>query len=302
MGGDNLLLFVNSTPASPSPHTFQKPFKFKHYPKARTGSGVFGMRSARAARQLDGGTGITRADGMRPRILYAEDSTASRVVTTALLRRMGCEVDAVEDGEEAFHRAEAASYDIILLDIEMPVMDGVTAARSIRALGGKPAATPILALSAFLADSTEFSHWRDAFDSALPKPANGNELRAAIEAALVNDAAPAPEAKDVSEAIAALASLRKGLTKGSWLQLMATAASEITHFACATAAAFEEGNGAGAKDAAHALKGLARSFAQTRLESAAHAFETTPTAATLATLAAVSTAAALHIKHWDPAE
>ncbi|NJM29056.1 MAG: response regulator [Rhizobiales bacterium] len=262
---------------------------------------VFGMRNASAARQR-GGAGITRADGMRPRILYAEDSTASRVVTTALLRRMGCEVDAVEDGEEAFHRAEAAPYDIILLDIEMPVMDGVTAARSIRALGGKSAETPILALSAFLADSTEFSHWRDAFDQALPKPANGNELRAAIEAALANDAAPAPETKDVCEAVAALGSLRKGLTRGSWFQLMAAAAGEMTHFASAAAAAFEAGSRNGAKDAAHALKGLARSFAQARLETAAQAFEETPTTANLALLAAAAAAAAIHIKQWDPAD
>jgi CheY-like chemotaxis protein len=259
------------------------------------------MRKASAARQLDGGTAITRADGLRPRILYAEDSTASRVVTTALLRRMGCEVDAVEDGEEAFHRAEAAPYDIILLDIEMPVMDGVTAARSIKALGGRSAATPILALSAFLADSTEFSHWRDAFDSALPKPANGNELRSAIEAALAHTPVPPSEQKDVSEAKAALASLRKGLTRGSWFQLMATAAGEMTHFASATAAAFEAGNASDAAEAAHALKGLARSFAQGTLEAAAQNFEYAPTAANLASLAAAAAGAAIHIKGWDPA-
>ena len=86
------------------------------------------------------------ADGTRPRVLYAEDSTASRIVTTAMLKRMGLEVDAVEDGELALRQAEKSSYDVILLDIEMPVMDGVTAARGIRALGGKTSKTPILAL------------------------------------------------------------------------------------------------------------------------------------------------------------
>ena len=126
------------------------------------------------------------ADGTRPRVLYAEDSTASRIVTTAMLKRMGLEVDAVEDGELALRHAEKSSYDVILLDIEMPVMDGVTAARGIRALGGKTSKTPILALSAFLADSTEFSHWRDAFDHALPKPANSNELHRAISGVLVS--------------------------------------------------------------------------------------------------------------------
>ena len=57
------------------------------------------------------------ADGTKPRVLYAEDSTASRIVTTAMLKRMGLEVDAVEDGELALRHAEKSSYDIILLDI-----------------------------------------------------------------------------------------------------------------------------------------------------------------------------------------
>src|SRR5476651_1318152 len=96
-----------------------------------------------------------RPDGSPRRVLYAEDQFTSRVVTTAMLERMGFEVDAVEDGELALSAARGDSYDVILLDIEMPVMDGVTAARSIRSELAHCAATPILALSAFLADSTE---------------------------------------------------------------------------------------------------------------------------------------------------
>ena len=113
-----------------------------------------------------------RADGTPRRVLYAEDQTSSRVVTTAMMKRMGFEVDAVEDGELALQRARTQTYDVILLDIEMPVMDGVTAARSIRQQLSHCNDTPILAMSAFLADSTEACDWRDAFDSALPKPAN----------------------------------------------------------------------------------------------------------------------------------
>jgi CheY-like chemotaxis protein len=73
-----------------------------------------------------------RSDGAKRRVLYAEDQTTTRVVTTALLERMGYEVVAVEDGELALEQAKLGNFDVILLDIEMPVMDGVTAARSIR--------------------------------------------------------------------------------------------------------------------------------------------------------------------------
>ncbi len=84
-------------------------------------------------------------NGSRPRILFAEDSETVRQVTAALLRRMGCDVDAVEHGEEALFHARQQAYDLVLLDINMPVMDGMIAAREIRALGGGAARTVVVA-------------------------------------------------------------------------------------------------------------------------------------------------------------
>ena len=102
---------------------------------------------------------------------------------------MGFEVEAVDDGEVAVEKAREGLYDIILLDIEMPVMDGVTAARIIRGEIDSHRNTPILALSAFLADSTEQSDWRNAFDTAVPKPANSNELQRAMARAIASHTA-----------------------------------------------------------------------------------------------------------------
>lgn len=124
------------------------------------------------------------ADGSRPRLLLAEDFESARILAAALLRRMGCDVDTAEHGEEALARARAARYDIILLDIEMPVMDGVSAAREIRSLSGDAGKTPLMALSAFLADTRRSRHWRDSFDLALAKPAGGVELQQAIQSLL----------------------------------------------------------------------------------------------------------------------
>ncbi len=59
-------------------------------------------------------------DGSRPRILLAEDSPAARVLTGALLKRIGCNVDAAEHGEEAVNYVKNGDYDLILMDIEMP--------------------------------------------------------------------------------------------------------------------------------------------------------------------------------------
>lgn len=205
---------------------------------------------------------IRHPDGRRPRVLYAEDSPGSRVVTTAILERMGLDVHAVEDGEHALHAAEKASFDIILLDIEMPVMDGVTAARGIRALGGDYATTPILALSAFLADSTEASHWRGAFDQAVPKPANGNELSCAIRKAL--DASPRQGISDVRVDVSAPGGiadgLRSSLAPGLWSRLALMAAGESMHYANAAAFAHECGDAETLRRCLHSLRGLALSF------------------------------------------
>ena len=213
------------------------------------------------------------ADGTRPRVLYAEDSTASRIVTTAMLKRMGLEVDAVEDGELALRHAEKSSYDVILLDIEMPVMDGVTAARGIRALGGKTSKTPILALSAFLADSTEFSHWRDAFDHALPKPANSNELHLAIRGVLNSGQEIQPVIVEPAKQGSILIGLRATLSRGTWVKLMTLAATESIHYANAAAAAFQANDAETTRRCVHALKGLARNFEVADLEKKAMEIE-----------------------------
>jgi CheY-like chemotaxis protein len=196
------------------------------------------------------------------RVLYAEDQTTSRIVTTAMLKRMGFDVDAVEDGELALERARHENYDVILLDIEMPVMDGVTAARSIRADLAHCKGTPILALSAFLADSTEHTKWRDAFDSALPKPANSNELLAAMRRALhyKDSQAAAPEIKQGGAPADLAQSLRGALSIGAWKRLVATAAEEMRQLTFTMGAGFEAGEPETIAHCADGLKGLGLNF------------------------------------------
>jgi CheY-like chemotaxis protein len=205
------------------------------------------------------GTSFNRADGQKCRVLYAEDQATARIVTTALLERMGFLVEAVEDGELAFEKAKLNAYDVILLDIEMPVMDGVTAARHIRASAAPCRETPILALSAFLADSTEQSIWRDAFDSALPKPANSNELHRALQRVLsARQITPAAATPDVP---AHWANLSSSLPAGTLAILMQAAAREINHLILAYGSCREGGDMETALHCRKALKSVAGSFA-----------------------------------------
>ncbi len=195
------------------------------------------------------------------RVLYAEDQTSSRVVTTALLQRLGYQVKAVEDGERAVECAREEFFDVILLDIEMPVMDGVTAARMIRSEETPCRNSPIVALSAFLADSTEASQWRDAFDSALPKPANSDQLQTVVTDALQKRALTAETL---------IEDLQTVLPRGAWTRLVESAAAEMHAITLTWAACVEAGDIDNVRKSQRALARLASNFCADEIAEAAN--------------------------------
>jgi CheY-like chemotaxis protein len=85
---------------------------------------------------------------LRGRVLLVEDNPVNALVAEASLRRLGLEVESVADGEGAVARATSDPFDLILMDCQMPEMDGFAATEAIRRLGGTAGATPIIALTA----------------------------------------------------------------------------------------------------------------------------------------------------------
>ena len=82
------------------------------------------------------------------RILVAEDYPVNQMIIEAMLRRLGHQVTIVANGQDAVDAVERQSFDLVLMDMEMPVMKGLEATRVIRARGGHAAETPIVALTA----------------------------------------------------------------------------------------------------------------------------------------------------------
>jgi CheY-like chemotaxis protein/HPt (histidine-containing phosphotransfer) domain-containing protein len=217
------------------------------------------------------------SDGSAPRVLLAEDSGAARILTAALLSRMGCKVDAVEHGEEAVLCARANDYDIIVLDIEMPVMDGVSAAQEIRASGGENANTPIVAFSAFLADTAKSGSVQSVFDQTLAKPAGRHAIRTILERALREKTSRQPPPLILSQTPEACAGhdylvdaegirrVRSNLPEVVWTGLVDTALGEVRESLILAESALDASDWDGLRYHCHKIKGIARTFAAPQL-------------------------------------
>ena len=125
---------------------------------------------------------------MDMRILVADDAPANRELVGAILCGLGLTVDVVEDGAQAVEAARAGIYDLILMDVHMPVMDGLDATRAIRAGGGSRARTPIIALTANV-QPEQAERCREAgMDAHVGKPIQIAELLRAMAAVMANTA------------------------------------------------------------------------------------------------------------------
>ena len=78
----------------------------------------------------------------------AEDNPVNRQVVAAFLDKLGCRHEMAENGAEAVKALREQTFDVVLMDISMPVLDGPSAARAIRALDGPAAQIPIIAVTA----------------------------------------------------------------------------------------------------------------------------------------------------------
>ncbi len=117
-------------------------------------------------------------------ILVVDDNATNRMVAEALCEMFDCTSECAEDGVEAVEAARTGRFDLILMDIRMPRMDGVEASKAIRAMPGPAGAVPIIALTANADPEDAKTYIESGMHSVVEKPIKPERLLQAINAAL----------------------------------------------------------------------------------------------------------------------
>ncbi|HKT52830.1 MAG TPA: response regulator [Caulobacteraceae bacterium] len=117
-------------------------------------------------------------------VLVVDDNATNRMVAEALCEMFECSCESVVDGIEALEAARSGRFDLILMDIRMPRMDGLEASRAIRALPGPAGAVPIIALTANADPEDAKAYIAGGMQCVVEKPIKPEQLLAAINAAL----------------------------------------------------------------------------------------------------------------------
>ena len=156
--------------------------------KGRGATFAFDLTAPRAVVEAETQSNVSDLSGFdlksAPHILIVDDNATNRVVAQALCEMFGCSSELAEDGLEALQAVQESRYDLVLMDIKMPRMDGVQATQAIRALPGAVGRVPIVALTAN-ADPEDAKHYLSiGMAAVVEKPIKPERLRMAMNAAL----------------------------------------------------------------------------------------------------------------------
>ncbi|SMF86324.1 PAS domain S-box-containing protein [Azospirillum oryzae] len=170
---------VDGVPQGLAHTTLNRPLRQSSLADCLTGLlSATGPAPPSAASVTDAGAEETSRRG---RILLAEDNRTNQLFATTLLRKLGYTVEVAEDGEQAVAAACRGGFDLVLMDVQMPGMDGLEAAQAIRARGGAMASLPIIALTADAMPGTRELCLRAGMSDYLTKPISRAGLLAALD-------------------------------------------------------------------------------------------------------------------------
>ncbi|MCY7398033.1 MAG: PAS domain S-box protein [Sphingomonas bacterium] len=217
-------------------------------------------------------------------VLIAEDNPANQMLGAAIVRRMGHAITVVENGRQAVDAAKIKYYDAILMDMQMPEMDGLAATRAIRASDGPCAGTTIIALTADASPERRRFYDGAGFNHFLTKPIDRQTLAAALSAihpspSRSSQSAPAARREAALLEPRRIEELRSALGNVRLKALLGLLIAECLDRPERLRTAAGRGQLVAIRAEGHGLKGAALSIGATALGQAAEQLESATTVA-----------------------
>ncbi|MBE9610785.1 response regulator [Chitinilyticum piscinae] len=228
---------------------------------------------------------------IKPYVLLVEDNPVNLRLASIMLEKLGCRIDVAGDGLEALQAVQRQQYDLVLMDCQMPVMDGYQATREIRALASPHARVPIVALTAN-AFKSDIEQCRQAgMDDFVAKPVNQAALQKVLLHWVTDKVAPADTrnnktdvikeegmtALDLNTELASIDAMFKSLEEQVGLdmrdELLALFYPTVEECLASLGQQQAQGDLAGMAASAHKLKGASAQLGAAQLAATAKAIE-----------------------------
>lgn len=213
------------------------------------------------------------------RVMLAEDNPVNQTLLRHLLESLGHAVTVAEHGASALELVATEDFDVALMDMQMPVMDGETATRLIRMLPGERASLPVLALTADCPTENGPRFAAAGVTAVLPKPITLAQLAQALRT-VTGAPSAAPAVPDLEEGEAQpvldptyLEDMRQWVGNEALQALLATAPDSFRAELAAIQAGWTAGDLRAVRENAHRLKGAAGSVGCRRLADAAQVLQ-----------------------------
>ena len=222
----------------------------------------------------------TMTDALLPfqglHILLAEDNPVNQRVAAAMLQKLGCQVTIANDGREAVHFWQDAAFDLVLMDCQMPELDGFAATAEIRRLEGRSRHTPIVAMTANALEGDREQCLAAGMDDYLSKPVTRTRLETVLSRWLKAKALTQEEKHpvgDVEMLDRQQLALATGGDEALIKEILAIFAAGLPELVDKIRTAAQAGDAAHLARAAHELKGSASNIGAKRLAKLASALE-----------------------------
>ena len=116
------------------------------------------------------GVGVKR--NYQRRVLLSEDNVVNQKITSAMLERLGVETDIASNGKVCLELLRKRTYDLVLMDVHMPELDGLETTRRIRSLNDEVSKVPVIAMTASVLESDYIKCMEVGMDRFIAKPVN----------------------------------------------------------------------------------------------------------------------------------